>query len=212
MNTGNSGFATFLDEKFIPLSFKKKIFICFLIVLLPTIVFFFAFYQGKSKIIDGLEAGNQKIQQEINDYRVQVALIPDWEKKVAEAKQRFEDISTLLPREKEIPQLLKDISSLGRTAGLDFNTFKPEKEEPKDFYQEIPITINVRGPYHNMGYFFDQVSKLKRIVSVNNIKMISPVKEAGEMLLKVDCELLTYQFTNQALEKKEEKKDGKKTK
>ncbi|WP_240192040.1 type 4a pilus biogenesis protein PilO [Desulforhopalus vacuolatus] len=157
-------------------------------------------------MIHKLKEGNSKIQTEINDYRKQVAMLPDRKKKVAEIRQAFEKISALLPREKEIPQLLKDISSLGRNAGLDFNTFKPEKESPKDFYQEIPITINVRGPYHNMGYFFDQVSKLERIVSVNNIKMVSPQKEDGEMLLKSNCQLVTYQFTNKALEDDKKKK------
>ena len=93
--------------------------------------------------------------------------------------------SILLPKESEIPKLLTDISALGRNAGLDFLTFKPLADIPKDFYAEIPVTINVRGPYHNMGYFFDQVSKLARIVSVSNVKMSSPKKEGGEMLLKL---------------------------
>jgi len=107
----------------------------------------------------------------------------------------------LLPKEKEIPKLLKDISALGRNAGLDFLTFKPLADIPKDFYAEIPVTINVRGPYHNMGYFFDQVSKLERIVSVTNVKMSSPKKEGGEMLLNSDCQLVTYRFTNVELPK-----------
>jgi type IV pilus assembly protein PilO len=206
MNTGNSAFATFLDEKFIPLSNRAKAGFCLVIVLLPVIAFYFAFYGPKRETIHNLKESNSKIQAEIDDYRQQVALLPDKEKMIAEAQQKFEEISALLPREKEIPQLLKDISSLGRNAGLDFNTFKPEKESPKDFYQEIPITINVRGPYHNMGYFFDQVSKLERIVSVNNIKMVSPQKEDGEMLLQSNCQLVTYQFTNKALEVDKKKK------
>ncbi|MBM9519676.1 type 4a pilus biogenesis protein PilO [Desulforhopalus vacuolatus] len=206
MNTGNSAFTTFLDEKFIPLSNRAKAGLCLVIVILPVLVFYFTFYGSRREMIHKLKEGNSKIQTEINDYRKQVAMLPDRKKKVAEIRQAFEKISALLPREKEIPQLLKDISSLGRNAGLDFNTFKPEKESPKDFYQEIPITINVRGPYHNMGYFFDQVSKLERIVSVNNIKMVSPQKEDGEMLLKSNCQLVTYQFTNKALEDDKKKK------
>ena len=52
-----------------------------------------------------------------------------------------------------------------------------------------------------MGFFFDQVSKLARIVSVTNVKMSSPKKEGGEMLLNSDCQLVTYRFTNVELPK-----------
>jgi type IV pilus assembly protein PilO len=47
-----------------------------------------------------------------------------------------------------------------------------------------------------MGYFLDQVSKLDRIVTVDNIRMGSPAKEGGEVLLNSSCRLLTYRFTN----------------
>jgi type IV pilus assembly protein PilO len=47
-----------------------------------------------------------------------------------------------------------------------------------------------------MGFFLDQVSKLNRIVAVNNIKMGSPKKDGGEMLLSSNCRLVTYRFTN----------------
>ena len=49
---------------------------------------------------------------------------------------------------------------------FDFNSFTPGGETPQEFYAEIPISIQVRGPYHNVGYFLDQVSKLERIVTV----------------------------------------------
>ncbi|MCI5224423.1 MAG: hypothetical protein D3924_17585 [Candidatus Electrothrix sp. AR4] len=119
------------------------------------------------------------------------------EAELAEAKKRFEEISIVLPKKKEIPALLRNISDRGTSAGLDFNSFKPGNETPKDFYAEIPISIQIRGPYHNVGYFLDQVSKLDRIVTVNNIKMSAPKKEDGEMLLSSACNLLTYRFTNE---------------
>ena len=56
-----------------------------------------------------------------------------------------------------------------------------------------------------MGYFFDQVSKLERIVSVTNVRMSSPKMERGEMVLKSDCRLVTYRFTNVELPKPKKK-------
>lgn len=184
---------------------KVKVAIVFLIVLIPVLVFYFAFYQPNSKKIQGLKAKELSMQKTLKEVKEKAADLAKFEKELKEAERLFQEAAVLLPNEKEIPQLLKDISSLGRTAGLDFLTFKPLSDIPKDFYAEIPITINVRGPYHNMGFFFDQVSKLERIVTVSNVKMGSPKKEAGEMLLKSDCRLVTYRFTNKELPKPKEK-------
>ncbi len=206
MKKGNSAFTTFLDGKFIPLAPKVKLAIAAALVLLPAVVFFFSFYQPKNKTIDSLTSQKTTLEQEVRDVKAKAADLAKFEKELEEARVLFEATSVLLPKDKEIPKLLKDISSLGRTAGLDFLTFKPLVDVPKDFYAEIPVSINVRGPYHNMGYFFDQVSKLERIVSVTNVKMTSPKKEGAEMFLASDCTLVTYRFTNVELPKPTDKK------
>jgi len=210
MKKGNSAFTTFLDSKFIPLAPKIKLGIAAVVVLLPLVVFFFAFYQPKSKEIQSLASKKSSLEKEVKDVKTKAADLAKFEKELEEARLLFESTSILLPKDKEIPKLLKDISSLGRSAGLDFLTFKPLADIPKDFYAEIPVTINVRGPYHNMGYFFDQVSKLERIVSVTNVKMSSPKREGTEMFLTSDCTLVTYRFTNVELPKPNDKKTKKK--
>lgn len=201
MKTSNAAITNFINEKYIPLAPKVKVAILAAVLLLPVIAFYFVYYQPKTKKIQDLTNQTVQLKQQVQQAKAKAANKEKFEKELAEAQKKFDETSVLLPKDSEIPQLLKDISSLGRNAGLDFLTFRPKGDIPKDFYAEIPITINVRGPYHNMGFFFDQVSKLERIVSVTNIKMSSPKKEDGEMLLKSDCNLVTYRFTNKELPK-----------
>ena len=201
MKTNNAALANFIDEKYIPLAPKIKLGITVGIVLLPLVIFYFAYYQQKVEQIDKLSQEKTTLAQQVQEVKIKAADLAKFQKELDEAEEQFLAMAVLLPKEKEIPKLLKDISALGRNAGLDFLTFKPLADVPKDFYAEIPVTINVRGPYHNMGYFFDQVSKLERIVSVTNVKMSSPQKEGAEMLLNSDCQLVTYRFTNVELPK-----------
>jgi type IV pilus assembly protein PilO len=201
MNTSSAAITTFIDEKYIPLAPRIKLGIMVGIILLPLIVFYFSYYQQKAKKIQNLNQQKVSLTQQLQEVKLKASDLAKFEKEMKEAEDLFFETAVLLPKEKEIPKLLKDISALGQTAGLDFLTFKPLADIPKDFYAEIPVTINVRGPYHNMGYFFDQVSKLERIVSVSNVKMSSPKKEDGEMLLNSDCKLVTYRFTNVELPK-----------
>ena len=201
MKTNNAALATFIDEKYIPLAPRTKLAITVGIILLPLVIFYFSYYQQKAQKIQNLSQQKVSLTQQVQEVKLKASNLAKFQKELDEAEDRFLATAVLLPKEKEIPKLLKDISALGRSAGLDFLTFKPLADIPKDFYAEIPVTINVRGPYHNMGYFFDQVSKLERIVSVTNVKMNSPKKEGGEMLLNSDCQLVTYRFTNVELPK-----------
>ncbi|BHH86320.1 type IV pilus inner membrane component PilO [Desulforhopalus sp. 52FAK] len=205
MKTSNAALTNFINEKYIPLAPRVKVAIIAVILLLPIVLFYFLFYQPKADKITSLDKQTIELKKQVQEAKAKAANKEQFEKELADARVKFEEIAVLLPKDKEIPKLLKDISALGRNAGLDFLTFKPLADVPKDFYAELPVSINVRGPYHNMGFFFDQVSKLERIVSVTNIKMTSPKKEGGEMLLKSDCKLVTYRFTNVELPKKPKK-------
>jgi len=105
-----------------------------------------------------------------------------------------------LPTTREIPALLKSITELGNDSDLEFLLFSPEKEIPKEFYVEIPVSVEVRGGYHDVAIFFDKIGKLDRIVNVANVTMI-PIK-ANSTNLKTTCKAVTYRF------KEEEKAKG----
>jgi type IV pilus assembly protein PilO len=199
MKKANSKFATFIDEKYIPLSKNIKIVICLALIILPIALFYFLFFQPNTLKVTGLEKQKAQLVKDIQNLKEKERNKPILLKQVAEIEDEFEEAALLLPRDKEIPRLLTDISALGRNAGLDFLTFIPRADVPKDFYDEIPVDINIRGPYHSVGFFFDQVSKLDRIVSVSNVRMASPEKVQGEMLLNSNCQLVTYRFTNKPL-------------
>lgn len=205
MSKNSAAFTNFLDNRFIPLAPKVKFALTILLIVLPILVFYLAFYQSHAKRINALSSKKDNLISEIKEVKAKAANLEKFERELAAAQAIFDETSVLLPKEEEIPKLLKDISSLGTNAGLDFLTFKPQSDVPKDFYAEIPIAINVRGPYHNMGYFFDQVSKLERIVTVSNVQMGGPKKESGEMLLSSNCRLVTYRFTNVELPKPKKK-------
>lgn len=191
----------FLDKKYIPLETKYKLILAVVLLLLPGLIFYFTYYKSNEKKLVGLNSQKVSLETELRRVKKKAANRARLEEELKKVTAIFEETSKLLPKGKEIPQLLKDISALGRNAGLDFMAFKPGADVPKDFYAEIPVAINITGPYHNVGFFLDQVSKLDRIVSVDNIKLGGPRMDAGEMLLTSSCNLKTYRFTNVQLAK-----------
>jgi type IV pilus assembly protein PilO len=201
-----NAFATFIDEKYIPLDKKLKIAVAVVLFLLPMVLFYFLWFQPKNERSANLTRQQATITKELQRAKTKAANRDKLQAELDATETLFEETATLLPKEKEIPSLLTNISALGRGSGLDFLVFKPSADIPKDFYSEIPVDIKVRGPYHNMGIFLDQVSKLDRIVTVANINIGGPKKDGAEMLLNSSCRLVTYRFTNKKVSTPADKK------
>ncbi|WYD81534.1 MAG: type 4a pilus biogenesis protein PilO [Candidatus Electrothrix gigas] len=197
MASEKSKFDVFIEEKYVPLDQKVKLILPVVAIIGLLAGFYFLILAPKLEEIKKLETERVTLQAKVDKAEKEADNLEKNKAELKEAEQQFEAISVVLPKTKEIPALLTSISDHGTSAGLDFNSFTPGSETPKEFYAEIPISIKVNGPYHNVGYFLYQVSKLERIVTVKNITMGSPRKVEGEMLLSSSCDLLTYRFTSE---------------
>jgi type IV pilus assembly protein PilO len=196
----------FVDSKYLLLEKKKKIIVVSLIFIFPVILFFAFIYLPGAQDIKKIESKVNTSSEELKKARIAARELPRHEKELDEITKEFETTSILLPKGQEIPSLLRNISDLGKSSGLDFLSFVPGVEIPKDFYSEIPIDIKIKGTYHYLGSFLDKVSKLERIVTVNNIKTEKTEQEGEDILLSSSCRLVTYRFTNVKLEQPKKKK------
>ncbi len=84
-----------------------------------------------------------------------------------------------------------DITQAGLGRGLEFELFRPEKEQPKDFYAELPISIKVRGTYHELAQFVSDVAALPRIVTFGDITITSRDKDDK---LTMSAKARTYRY------------------
>lgn len=101
-----------------------------------------------------------------------LALNLDAYKQQMEDMQRtFGSLLRQLPDTTEVPDLLVDITQAGLGRGLEFVLFRPEKEQPRDFYAELPISLQVSGNYHELASFVSDVAALPRIVTFGEINI-----------------------------------------
>jgi len=100
-----------------------------------------------------------------------------------------------LPDKKEIPALLKNISNMSKEAGLEVLLFKPQGEQPAQFYARVPVELKFIGSYHKIGAFFSYVGTLPRIVNVENFSIKNAEKKSSnEFLLSTSCVATTYRY------------------
>lgn len=117
-----------------------------------------------------------------------------YEQQLEEMKASFGAMLRQLPNKTEVAELLVDISQTGLASGLEFELFKPQGEIPKEFYAELPISIRVKGSYHEFGNFVSGVAALPRIVTVHDIEM-APGADGGE--LTMDMLAKTYRYIDE---------------
>ena len=166
---------------------------------------YFSFLPKLSQI-DSLSKESRTLEKKLTVAQEKANQLKSYEEKLENAKLEFKIVTKKLPEKKEIPSLLSSISQSGRDAGLDFVLFQPLPERDKDFYAEIPVSITVKGNYHNVVLFFDKVSRLSRIVNIDDIKMKA---SSGSDILTTSCTAVTYRFI-ETPPKKETKSNKKK--
>jgi type IV pilus assembly protein PilO len=85
---------------------------------------------------------------------------------------------------------------------LEILLFRPRSENFQEFYAEIPVDIVVRGGFHNAVAFFDDVSKLNRIVNIDNIDFRNPRVSGDQVTMDISNLATTYRFLDENERKK----------
>ncbi len=146
----------------------------------------------KTTEIATIQSDLKKLENQIRIAKIAAKNLKKLEKNLTKAQEDLKFALKLLPTSSEIPNLLKGITKLGNDSNLEFLLFSPKKQVPKEFYVQIPVSIQVRGVYHDVATFFDKVGKLDRIVNITNVTM-KPIKESST-ILNTSCSALTYSF------------------
>lgn len=113
-----------------------------------------------------------------------------------EIDRSFGALLKQLPNKAEVESLLVEINQAGMGRGLQFDLFKPGVEQVKDFYAELPINVRLTGSYHDFGAFAGDIGKLSRIVTLNNISIVTN-PQARDGSLVMDAVTKTFRYLDE---------------
>lgn len=200
-------------DSILKVSTSKKILILVVILGAMSGLYFQSFFSPRQEELKILDGDLNKLVKDLNESKAITRDYQKFKEQVAKLNEELTNALTQLPNEKEIPEILKTITNLGKESNLEFTLFKPKAEEPQPFYANVPIELTVSGSYHNTGIFFDKVGKLPRIINVVDFNMTraKEVKGKGEseVWVKTSCLVHTYRSIEKKIEeKKSERKAG----
>jgi len=191
-------------EKVEKISKTQRMIIYFGTITILIGAFVYFSFLPKHKTINKLNQNYDKVEQKLASAKINSMQLGKFRNNMKKAEKDYRLVMKALPEKQEIPALLTGISQAGKVVGLEFLLFQPKAEIKKDFYAEIPVSIQGAGSYHNVGLFFDNVANLPRIVNIQEIKM---TQLKGSDKLITSCSAVTYKFIDEAPpEKSGEKK------
>lgn len=146
--------------------------------------------------LDQAKAKELELRQVFLDKKRQAINLETYKQQMVDIEKTFGALLKQLPDRSQMDGLLTDINQAGLERGLEFELFKPGQEVQADFYAEMPISIKVTGGYHNLGLFASDVSRLSRIVTLNNLVITPAEKDAKSSLLAMEAVAKTYRYLN----------------
>lgn len=158
------------------------------------LLYVFTIYYPSIAELDSLRTNKENLKTQKAQVEARVANKETFDQELERLTKELSVALTELPSDREIPGLLKGISQLGRKVGLDVRRFTPLPEEKREYVAEVPVELEVEGTFHEVAMFFDRLSKMNRIVYVQNIEMGKAVERGGKVSLTVAGKAVTFRF------------------
>lgn len=177
---------------------KYKLALLGLLVVLIFVAYGSAIFMGKQQELATANTQLETLQIELTEKRTLVADLPRFKAELVRLEAELGEALRKLPNGKELPVLLTDITTLGKNAGLEFKSFIPGAEINQDFYAEVPISIELIGGFHELATFFDELSRLDRIVNMEDFSVDNVEVSSSMIELTISGIATTFRFISEA--------------
>ncbi|MCP5047198.1 MAG: type 4a pilus biogenesis protein PilO, partial [bacterium] len=157
-------------------------------------IFYMVYYSDNEDQIATLEQQIEVLERDIRKAEQKEMQLKQI-KEEKEARERVLDkLKEILPEQKEISQILRKVQSIVSGARLKIQKWTTQSDRRQEIYVEVPISIVLNGNYHNLGVFFDQLAKLKKIFTVNNLSIKPLSRMTSTFTVKASFTASTYTY------------------
>ena len=173
-----------------------------ILYVILVVIFWFLIYAPKMETLGQFQAQQVELKSKKAEVQRRAEDKEAFEKELEDLTAQLKQALRQLPDQREIPDLLSRISTVARRIGLEMRKFLPRDEFVREYHADVPVQIEIVGSYHEVAMFFDRLSKLSRIVYVQDVEMTDPKESGGKVQLTVSGTLTTFRFLSEEERKK----------
>lgn len=167
-------------------------FIIFIILVAFVYVNYTYIYQPKMQKIEQLDRDIELTAKKIIEGKKIAAQLGSLKEEYAALKEKLEFLEVMLPKEKEIPDLLIMIQDTLTEFDVDFTNFTPQNIswEKDKIYGKMPLSMSLTASYFDLIACLDRIENLPRIIDVQSLRLSKTGKEADK--LNISINMFTY--------------------
>jgi type IV pilus assembly protein PilO len=174
------------------LTIGRKLLILFLLMILIAVAYYFVVHRDKSKELEQAKQNYQRLVQEEKDWLDRKQNYMKDVEELNRKKERQREQVRILPPDAEMSSFLNDLDNLAGLAGLDIKLIEPKSEQGAGFYAKIPVKLVLDGRFHQTTKFFFSVSKLERVINIENIEFKSVVVDENDVTIGTQVMATTF--------------------
>lgn len=145
--------------------------------------------------LDREKAEERALRTTFSEKAFKATNLEAYKAQLVQMDRQFGELLRQLPGRTEIENLAEEIAREALSSNLTQELFKPQNEQVREFYAELPIAMRLSGDYHEFGEFVSRVAALPRIVTLHNIKIVYDEKKVGATgMLMMDLTAKTYRY------------------
>jgi type IV pilus assembly protein PilO len=153
----------------------------------------FAVWKSQVEQLEGLRQEESNLKTQYQQKLQQAINLDELRRQKEQVSQYVLTLEKQLPSKAEMDALLSDINQAGVGRGLQFELFRPGQVNVKDYYAELPIAVKISGRYHDLGAFTGDIANLPRIVTLNNLALVTGKDGA----LTLDATAKTFRYLDE---------------
>ena len=154
----------------------------------------FYFISGITSEIAARQVRLASLRREIAQGLATAKRLPEFRAQVTDLERRLDALKAVLPEQKDVGDLLRRIQTLAAQSNLTIQAFTPQPIKQQATHAEWPIALKIEGTYHNLGLFFDRISKFPRIINISNLKIKAKDKPDANATIDAECTATTFVF------------------
>ena len=145
--------------------------------------------------VTGILGKTGKLMSDFKSAELLISKKEMFENDIESYRGKVESYEKRLPAEQEIPSILENLSTMANGSNVKIIGIAPVQVSAKEaaaknigkIYKEIPILINAKSGYHELGIFLNNLESADRFMKVVDIEVrsskASPKKHDTELIV-----------------------------
>ena len=167
-----------------------------LVIAIILVVYFYFFLKPEISAVRKVLPKVGALNKDIKEVNKQIDSIGELKARINVLKEKVGQYETRLPTKKEIGSILNHLSALAsqediKITGIkELETIKGEMQEGEQAYSGVPIEIDMKSGYHQLGKFISEIENSDRLMKIDDLE----IKSTSENLTEHDVKLIVSSF------------------